>query len=123
VNVTIESGKLSRSATVENVSPAAALGCVGMFLLPFAAVGVGSAVTGLRHLAQGNWREGLVLTLFGLIFGGFAGAGGTATVVARRTLKDQEILQARHPDQPWLWRSDWASGRLRDSSQGPMWVS
>jgi hypothetical protein len=68
VTVTIECSKLSRSVTMESVSPAAALGCIGMFLLPFAAVGVGTAVNGLRHLAHGNWREGLMLTLFGLVF-------------------------------------------------------
>ncbi len=123
MTVTIESSKLSRSVNIESVSPAAALGCIGLFLLPFAAVGVGTAVTGLRHLAQGNWREGLMLTLFGLVFGGFAGVGGTAIVVGRRKLKDQEVLRARHPDQPWLWRPDWASGRISDSSHGTMWVS
>lgn len=29
-------------------------------------------------------------------------------------------LRARHPDAPWLWREDWASGRVEDSNRGTM---
>jgi hypothetical protein len=104
-------------------SVAMALGCVGLFLLPFAAVGLGTFFIGLSRALQGNLPGGGLLLLVGAIFSGVAGAGYTALVVGRRKLLEQEALKARHPDQPWLWRSDWASGRISDAGRGAMWGS
>jgi hypothetical protein len=94
-----------------------------MFLLPFAGVGIVTAVTGLQRLARGDWHEGVVLTLFGVVFGGFAAAGVAAVIIGRRKLKEQDSLRLRHPHQAWLWRSDWSSGRIVDSSRGTLWAS
>jgi hypothetical protein len=44
-------------------------------------------------------------------------------IVGRRKLKELEQIQARHPDQPWLWRQDWAQGRIRDSTRAMLWMS
>jgi hypothetical protein len=43
--------------------------------------------------------------------------GIAAALVGRRKLVAQAAVQANHPDSPWLWRSDWASGRIVDSSR------
>jgi hypothetical protein len=99
------------------------MGCIGMFLLPFAGVGVVTGIAGIRRVLQGNWREGIVLTLAGVLFAGVAAAGYTLLVVGRRKLKERESLQARYPDQPWLWQADWASGRIDDSSRGTLWTA
>ena len=96
---------------------------IGLFLLPFATVGIGTAVTGLWRTAQGNWRDGLLLLLFGVVFAGFAAAVITLVLLGRRKQKELEQLQARHPDKPWLWRRDWAEGRIPDNTRTTVWVA
>lgn len=105
------------------LSPAWGMPIIGLFLLPFAAIGAATAGAGVWRLAQGNWREGLPLLVFGVVFAGFAAAGMSLMIVARRKAKELEQIQARHPDQPWLWRQDWAQGRIRDSTRAMVWVS
>ena len=96
------------------------IGCVTLFLLPFAGVGLFTAVMAVQRIAAGNSTEALFFGLFALTFGG-VGIGGIGAVVAgRRTLKAQEALQASHPESPWLWRADWASGHITDSSRNTM---
>jgi hypothetical protein len=100
-----------------------AMACLVLFLLPFAAVGAVTAVLAAQRAASGNWQEALFFGLFALTFGG-VGFGGIAAVLAgRRKLKAQAALEARHPDSPWLWRSDWASGRIVDSSRATMFAA
>lgn len=99
------------------------MGCVALFLFPFAGVGVGTGIAGIRRILQGNWREGMVLTLAGVLFAGVAAAGYTLLVIGRRKLKEQEKLRALHPDQPWLWQADWASGRIDDTTRRTLWTS
>jgi hypothetical protein len=97
----------------------------GLFLLPFAAVGTAIAGAGAWRSAQGHWREGLPLLLVGVVFAGFAAVGLAVMVVGRRKIQELEQIQAMHPDRPWLWRRDWALGRIKDSSRamvGMSWV-
>ena len=96
------------------------IGCVLLFLLPFAGVGLFTAVMAVQRLAAGKWTEALFLGLFASTFGGVGIGGIAAAVAGRRTLQAQEALQARHPESPWLWRADWASGHITDSSRSTM---
>ena len=96
------------------------VGCVILFLLPFAAVGLFTAAMAVQSAAARNWTEALFLGLFGVTFGGVGFGGIAATLVGRRKLKEQAALEARHPDSPWLWRSDWAAGRIVDSGRATM---
>jgi hypothetical protein len=101
------------------------VGCIILFLLPFAAVGAVTAVMAVQRAAAGNWTEALFFALFGVTFGGVGFGGIAAALAGRRKLKEQAALEARHPESPWLWRSDWASGRIVDSGRGTMfsaWV-
>ena len=98
-------------------------GCVILFLLPFAAVGAFTAVTAVQRAAARNWTEALFLGLFAVTFGGVGFGGIAATLVGRRRLKEQAALEASHPDRPWLWRPDWASGRIIDSSRVTMFTA
>lgn len=99
------------------------VGCVVLFLLPFAAVGAFTAVSALQRAAARNWTEALFLGLFGITFGGVGFGGIAAALVGRRKLKEQAALEASHPESPWLWRSDWASGRIVDSSRATMFTA
>ena len=102
---------------------ALALGCSVLFLLPFAGVGVVTAFQALRAAAASNWPQAGFLSIFALTFGG-VGFGGLVVVAAgRRRLIDADARQAQHPDEPWLWRPDWASGVVTDSSKVEMWTA
>jgi hypothetical protein len=97
--------------------------CLVLFLLPFAAVGAVTVVLAAQRAASGNWQEALFFGLFGLTFGGVGVGGIAAALAGRRKLKAQAALEASHPDSPWLWRSDWASGRIVDSGRTTMFAA
>ena len=104
-------------------SPALALGCMALFLFPFGAVGISTLLVGSNRAIQGNVHDAGALLLVGSVFTLVAGAGYTALWLGRRTLQHQEQLKARHPDQPWLWRPDWAAGQIRDGMRAALWGS
>jgi hypothetical protein len=49
---------------------------------------------------------------FGLLFGG---------IWARRAAKHNAALEKQHPNEPWLWRPDWAARRIRSSGAVLVW--
>jgi hypothetical protein len=93
------------------------LGCLMLFLMPFAGVGVVTAGLAVQRAAAGNWREALFYSVFALTFGGVGLGGIAAALAGSRKVKDQEALESKYPDQPWLWRQDWASGRIGDANR------
>jgi hypothetical protein len=98
-------------------------GCLALFLLPFAGTGIFITILALRAALSGDFGQAALLTMFALVFGG-VGIGGIFGVFAiRRKLMETESLKARHPDSPWLWRKDWASGRIEDAGRATMWVA
>ena len=101
------------------------LGCLVLFCLPFCAVGIGSAIGAILAARQADWHKAGFLSIFALAFGGagfgvlFAGFSGA------RTSSDLQARQEQQPDAPWLWRADWAAGRVLDANRGHMlgaWV-
>jgi hypothetical protein len=110
-----------RVATTSPPNTKLGLGCVALFLLPFAGAGAFAGWQGLQRAAQGNWREALYFALFAVVFGG-VGFGGLALVLlGKRKLEEQESLKTKHPDEPWLWQKDWAAGRVEDASRLGAW--
>jgi len=104
-------------------APAAGAGCLLLFLLPFAAVGVVTGYQAVRFAAAGDWEQAGFMSIFALTFGGVGIGGIVGANVGRRKLAERAALEARHPDAPWLWRSDWAAGRIEDSNRGTMWFA
>ena len=104
-------------------SPALALGCMALFLFPFGVAGISSVLVGAKRIIEGNTHDAGVLLVVGSVFTLVAGAGYTALWLGRRKLQEQEQLKARHPDQPWLWRPDWATGQIRDGMRATLWGS
>jgi hypothetical protein len=94
-----------------------------LFLLPFASVGAYTAVMAVQRASARNWSESLFFALFAVTFGGVGFGGIAAAIAGRRKLKAQAALEAAHPKSPWLWRSDWASGRIVDSSRATMFTA
>ncbi|MGE5231129.1 MAG: hypothetical protein ACM3NS_05265 [Deltaproteobacteria bacterium] len=96
---------------------ALALGCQILFALPFAASGLVAAVLAAKKILAGDWRTGGFLSVFALVFGG-AGIGISAAALAgRRQLERRALAAERHPGAPWLWRPDWAQGRIEDAER------
>jgi hypothetical protein len=106
----------SRGAPVQ-LNSRLASGCVVLFLVPFAAAGTFCAVQAVRLAYAGVWRDAVFLGIGALTFGGVGFGGFVGARVGYRRMKEAEALQASHPEQPWLWRGDWASGRIEDSTR------
>ncbi len=92
---------------------------LALFATPFAAVGVGmgwSAVQGL--LSEGATRDVALHAIFALSFGG-VGLGLWALLPhLRRKQVDEHARRQQSPDRPWLWREDWAGGRIPCGGRG-----
>jgi hypothetical protein len=58
--------------------------------------------------------------IFGAIFALVLIAIAIAIVFAVRSSRRTDARKAANPDQPWLWREDWANRAIRDSSRGTM---
>jgi hypothetical protein len=101
----------------------AGLGCVALFLLPFAAAGLFAAFQTARAAMSGDWGQAGLLAAFALTFGGVGFGGLAAAAAGRRRLAETTALKARNPTAPWLWRPDWAAGRVDDSSRATMWLA
>ena len=93
----------------------------GLFLFPFCAVGVWAGCAAVGRALAGDWTQAGFYTLFALVFGGVGFGLLTMILLGRRHLT-AAIERARvHPDQPWLWREDWAAKRVRDDTRSGMW--
>lgn len=99
----------------------AGLGCLVLFLLPFAAVGAFATVQAVLSAALGDWGQAGFFSIFALTFGGVGFGGMVAALKGRKKLAELEGLKARHPSAPWLWRADWAAGRIEDAGRRNMW--
>jgi hypothetical protein len=93
------------------------VGCLVLFFLPFCAFGVGAAIGAIGFAIAGDWAAAGFLALFGVVFEGVGFGLLFATLFGRRRAKEIERLKQQHPEEPWLWRPDWAAGRLECSSR------
>lgn len=93
------------------------VGCIALFLLPFAAVGVFTGVGAVRAAAAHDWAQAGFFAIFALTFGGVGFGGIIAALTGRRKLLAVQALQAANADTPWRWRPDWAAGYADDATR------
>lgn len=92
------------------------------FGLPFAAISVAALVSAAGAARTQHWRQAMVSGLAGALLGA-VGFGILAAAFFRWKPQVQgDRLRAAHPDKPWLWRADWAEGRVRDATMSTMWL-
>jgi hypothetical protein len=97
-----------------------------LFVLPFAGFGLFALSQAIRLAGAGPGNPPFWYPLvFGLVFS-FVGFGLIALVLtgAKRYARQQR-LQAEHATEPWLWRADWAQGRVNSNTRTNMiaaWV-
>src|SRR3954451_4674748 len=94
-----------------------AIGCVVLFLLPFAGFGVFAAVQAVRMATLGDWKQAAFFGLFALTCGGVGVGALIALARGRRRLAEVEAAKDRLPEEPWLWRPDLSAGRIEDSNR------
>ena len=102
-------------------------GTVFLFLFgtPFAAGGIFAWVQSVREFNRGRTRDAAMLLLFGLVFCGVGFGLMVGSLWAGRKARQDARQQAGSPDQPWLWRKDWAAGRVKSSGKSAtifLWV-
>ncbi len=94
--------------------------------LPFAGFGLWaySQTFGLTSASAGN-RSFWYSFMFGTIFSGIGFGFMFLAIAGNRKYSRQLQVQAEHPAEPWLWRNDWAAGRVKSNTKGSMvtaWV-
>ncbi|MDB6124385.1 MAG: hypothetical protein JWQ71_3378 [Pedosphaera sp.] len=96
------------------------MGCLALFALPFAGIGIFTAYKAIESFLQGKIKDGLFFVLFAVMFGGVGFALLIGIFRGSKSQKRTNALQLAHPDEPWLWREDWASGRIASSNKTTM---
>ncbi len=97
------------------------VGCLSLFLAPFALVGVFAGYQACRAAGAGDLERAGFRAVFAAVFGG-TGFGGIALALrGRKSAETIMLLRAAHPEEPWRWRPEWESGRLSDQSRTVMW--
>ncbi len=92
-----------------------------LFAMPFAAFGVFAFSTAVRQLVTGVGKGPVWLgLLFGLIFSTVGFGLMSLPILGPRLRRRAEQQQAEHPSEPWLWRKEWASGRIPSQTRGNM---
>ena len=99
----------------------AGAGCLMLFGAPFALAGLAALWASYSEWSSGdpqeNWRVPAVVGgMFTLVGGGIMAAGW----FARGKMLETGNLESRHPEQPWMWRADWAQGRVESNAMGEM---
>ena len=93
--------------------------------IPFAISGLWAFWQVLRLIESDSLESEklAVFILVGLIFFG----AGVAMILLGRYLKsksqEKNALRQLHPDSPWMWRPDWAQGRVRGASKSTLVLS
>ena len=100
--------------------------CIILFALPFAGMGLFSAMMLAGAVARREpARELFVLACAAVAFS-LSGFGLIALALLSGKHADRiDVLRARHPDSPWLWNDEWANRRISDESRAgvvPLWV-
>jgi len=91
------------------------------FILIFCAIGVGLLYGAVVAYEDGESTNAILMLVAALVFGGFgAGIFALMTATSRKQARE-EALRSAHPGKPWMWRDDWASGRIRSTGKSAAW--
>jgi hypothetical protein len=92
-----------------------------LFALPFALGGL-FAISQAIRMAHADSGESpfWLLVLFGLVFSGVGFGLIFAALYGGKYAQRQQRLQVEHPVEPWLWRADWAQGRVNSKTRTSM---
>lgn len=93
-------------------------GCLAGIAIPMSLLGLLGVFSALEGVAKSQpWSEIAGPAITGGIF---TVVGLSLLLLARQVFvkgRKKAQLQQQHPGKPWMWREDWASGRIEDSSR------
>jgi hypothetical protein len=89
-------------------------GCLLPFGALFAIVGAGMLLSALPPVRAHDTATRLLMAV---IFGGAGTALMLWGIASRRATRTTAALARQHPDQPWLWREDWAASSANPESK------
>lgn len=97
-----------------------------LFGLPFAAFGVFALWQAFRLIGAGPGSQSFWYPLmFGVIFSSIGFGLIVLALTGSKRFARQRRLEVEHPTEPWLWRADWAQGRVYSKTRTNMisgWV-
>ncbi len=92
-----------------------------LFALPFAGFGLFTLATAIQEMLTGTGKSPVwLLLIFGVVFSGIGLGLMCLAIFGSKFLKRQQRAQAEHPAEPWLWREDWAQGRIKGNTRSGM---
>lgn len=92
-------------------SNALANGCMVLFSLPFIAMGTAFAYKGYRSLHDPSFKNPWIAIVFGSVFALIGCLIVVGSFYGTRLVRAAKARQDAYPQQPWMWREDWAQGR------------
>jgi hypothetical protein len=95
-----------------------------LFGLPFAGFGLFALSQAVKLIGappggQSFWYP----MMFGVIFSGIGFGLMCLAMTGSKRYARQHRLQDEHPDEPWLWRADWAAGRVQSRTENNLILS
>ena len=99
---------------------------VFVFAMPFAGFGLFALSAAIRQMITRIGDKPVWLPLlFGVVFSGIGFGLMGVVLYGNRLYQRDQRRQAEHLSEPWLWREDWAQGRVLSKTRGNMiagWV-
>jgi hypothetical protein len=89
-----------------------------LILLLFLLAGLLVLAIGLRTAARQDLLTGMLVVAFSILFLAIPSGALALMYYGRRQQRQQEVLQASNPGQPWKWREDFAKGILHPEGGG-----
>lgn len=84
----------------------------------FAIAGLGVLAFALPDaISRGDGEAQLAAGIVGLLFTGIGVGGAWLALRVRAAAERRASLREQHPDAPWLWKPEWASGRIKDDGK------
>ncbi len=91
------------------------------FVFIFSAIGIGLVYGAIVTFQDGESTKAFMMLVAALAFGGFGLGVFALLTVGYRGYAREAALRAAHPDEPWKWRDDWATGRVRSMGKTAAW--
>jgi hypothetical protein len=102
----------SPDVSTAGARPQLAIECLYLFALPFGGFGLFAMMRSIRYLLAGNLAMTAYTAMFAVVFGGVCFGLVYAFRRGAQLAQARDRMRAANPDQPWLWRKDWAAGRI-----------
>ena len=91
------------------------------FAIVFSAVGVGIGYASIAQFDDPDTTQAWLMLLAGCAFAGFGIAAYVLGSAGIAKSERADALREAHPNEPWLWRDDWAAGTSQSNAGTKAW--